>query len=178
MRNDLLQEIIDSSHFILQSLVSVISSHKSTFEIFLNEIQHFTSIKILSDCKNWSYFPSNFDISWTKWERYTETTFAINISGDIMCEIFQGLRIMVRFHRIILSSIHHLRHHRSDDDSSRYGFHKLPLMIPTVLSSLHHVILEWHSGEDSTVISRIYSRPHGRDRQYSYPTRTCALLFH
>ena len=97
MRNDSYEQFLETTNFVFQRFVRVISSHIPTLEMFSHEIQHFTSVKILTDREAWFYFPTHIQFV-PFWEWDTETSFTIYISRYVVWQFsFQSRRI-ITFH--------------------------------------------------------------------------------
>src|SRR3989338_3705806 len=130
MRDNPIQQVINASHLKLEGFISIIPSYESTPKVLLHKVKHFAPVIVLTYRKTWLYFPTYLDIYGTIREGYTETSFTIGITGNIIRGIIQRHRIIACHYKIIVTNTLSLSPPTSGDDSSRYRSGKLLLLFP------------------------------------------------
>src|SRR3989344_8221717 len=73
----------------------------SAIEVQHHQVQYFSPIIILTDTETWFYFTSYQEpLAFRK--RNRETSFSINITGDVVCEFSSQSRRVIAVHTLIV----------------------------------------------------------------------------
>jgi len=86
MGENVLHQMPHVSHFVLDSLVGSTRSDESALPSFLEQVENFSSVRILADREAWSNLPPK-PVSPARLERNTEAAFAVYKSRNVRSNI-------------------------------------------------------------------------------------------
>src|SRR5438445_8413633 len=58
-RNDVLDKIVETPHFVLECFVASVGPNAATTEVLLHQQKNFAAISVLTDRKAWSHLPAD-----------------------------------------------------------------------------------------------------------------------